>query len=662
MKTVNYTFVLICMISWNAFGGVTDTTEWTVLLGGKPAGFLKKWKNADGSFTEAFQYNDRGRGDSTVSTYRCNSDGYLISIDAAGVDYLKKSVFEIFSLKDSVARWENNSEKGEQKLNHHADYMPLKISTGTSYRTYFNSPDSSIRLLPTGKSRLDVVKEHRLDDGRMIRLISTVGSGLTPSFAWIDADDQMFAYPSDWMAFVRKGYESNNTELFEIQHEYEEKFFKDLVKKCTKRYSAGLTIVNATVFDPKTGKKTPKATIRMLSGKIVSVNTGRTLIPEGDQIIDARNKFVMPGLWDMHVHYTTSTDGLLFLGCGVTNVRDMGNAESIVDKKKEIDEDVVLGPRLQVLSGFIDGNDEYAGPVGQKINSVEEGKVEIKKYHDAGYQQIKLYSSIKPEWVKPLAKEAKKYGMRVCGHVPAHMLAGEAIQAGYDEIQHANMIFLNFYGRELDTRTPMRFTVVAEKGASFDFDSDEFKNFIDMLKKRKTVIDPTVTVFEAMFMAEEGKIDPVYESTADRFPLNMQRGLKSAGGLSVPKGMEETYKKSYNAVLKMTKVLFDNGVTIVPGSDGFAGFTLQRELENYVRAGIPNAEVLKIATITSAQVAGKEDRYGTIEPGKIADIIIIDGDPTEHIEDIRRVETVIKNDAVYETKDLLEAISIGYFK
>lgn len=148
----------------------------------------------------------------------------------------------------------------------------------------------------------------------------------------------------------------------------------------------------------------------------------------------------------------------------------------------------------------------------------------------------------------------------------------------------------------------------------------------------------------------------------DRLPLDLQREYKSGGALEVPAGMEETYARSFQNLLKMVKVLYDNGVIIVPGTDDTPGFVLHKELENYVRAGIPNAAVLKIATLQSATVAGKEKMYGTLEPGKAADIILIDGNPLNNISDIRKVETVIKGQEIYQTQELLNAISIRYFK
>ncbi len=640
-----------------------DTIEWTILTGGtKKAGFLKNWQNPDGSYTQLSQYNDRGRGDSTVARYRVDDEGYLEFIEASGVDYFKKPIFERYKIENETAYWENNSEKGQMRLESKALYIPLSISVGTSYKTYFNTPTRTIDLLPTGTSSLIVLKELTLKDGKKIRLISTIGMGLVPSYSWIDEDDEFFAYPGDWFAYMLKGYESYNKELYDIQKEYEKQHFEDIAKQVTRRVKNGLAVTNANLFNPISGQVESKANIFINDGKIEDVTYGEAIIPNGFENIDAKGKFVMPGLWDMHVHYGGPSEGLLHLSCGVTNVRDMGNSQDVMEIRSQIDSGQFLGPRIQIMSGFIDGAGEFAGPIGEQINSVEEGKTAVRKYADLGYQQIKLYSSIKPEWVEPLSNEAKKFNLRVSGHIPAYMLAEEAIEAGYDEIQHINMLFLNFYGKELDTRTPLRFTMVAQRASSFDFESREFNEFIQKIKQLNITIDPTVTIFEGMFIGEEGKIRPSYEAFGERLPLTLQRYLKQGSSLEIPEGQEETYKNSFGNMLKLVKILHDNGISMVAGTDDFAGFILHRELENYVKAGIPNKEVLKIATVNAATIAGKIDDYGTIEKGKFADLIIIDGDPLKNIEDIRRVETVIKDHDIYSTNEMLKRVSIGYFK
>lgn len=114
-------------------------------------------------------------------------------------------------------------------------------------------------------------------------------------------------------------------------------------------------------------------------------------------------------------------------------------------------------------------------------------------------------------------------------------------------------------------------------------------------------------------------------------------------------------------MLKMIKIMHDNGITIVPGTDDFVGFILHRELENYAKAGISNSDILKIATLTSAQVAGKANDYGTIEKGKVADLIILDGNPLKNMKNIRKVSTVVKGNDIYYTKELFKSVSIKYF-
>jgi hypothetical protein len=336
----------------------------------------------------------------------------------------------------------------------------------------------------------------------------------------------------------------------------------------------------------------------------------------------------------------------------------MANSESLIDKKKEIDDGTLLGPRIQAMCGFIDGAGPYAGPTGKIISTLEEGIAAVKHYKKLGYPQIKLYSSLKPEWVKPLAAEAHRNGMRVSGHIPSHMLASEAIDDGYNEIQHMNMLFLNFLGKDLDTRTPARFHAVAQNAANLDLSSKEVMAFVKKLKDKNIVIDPTVSFFETMFIPTNGEPVPTMAAVIDRLPPNLQRSLRSGGALEVPSGQEKVYAASFQKMLQMIKLLYDNGVAIVPGTDDFVGFVLHKELENYSRAGIPNAAVLSIATLQSAKVAGKEKQFGTIEAGKVADIIIINGDPLQQMSDIRRVETIIKGQDIYTASSLFKSISI----
>ena len=192
--------------------------------------------------------------------------------------------------------------------------------------------------------------------------------------------------------------------------------------------------------------------------------------------------------------------------------------------------------------------------------------------------QIKVYSSLKPELVPGIVQTAHAHGMRVSGHVPAFMNAEQFVKDGVDEIQHMNFVFLNFmFDRVKDTRTPARFTEIGAHAAEVDPASPEVKAFIRLLQEHKTVLDPTLSVFEGMFTDRPGTMAAGYAAVADRLPVQVRRGF-SYGGLDVPEGMDQRYHESYGQMLKMTKALYDAGIPLVAGTDALAGFALHREL------------------------------------------------------------------------------------
>ncbi|NJO13563.1 MAG: amidohydrolase family protein [Gammaproteobacteria bacterium] len=220
------------------------------------------------------------------------------------------------------------------------------------------------------------------------------------------------------------------------------------------------------------------------------------------------------------------------------------------------------------------------------------------------------------------------------------------------------MVFLNFFFDEVkDTRTPQRFIAVAERGAGLDLKSERVQAFVRLLRDRKVVLDPTLTAFEGLFIDRPGQMSPSYVAIADRLPPQVRRGFL-VGGLPVPAGKDKLYHDSQLATLRMTKLLYDSGITIVPGTDGIAGFTLHRELELYAKAGIPAPDVLRMATLGAARVAKRDQELGSITPGKLADMVLVNGDPAKQISDIRRPTLVIKDGAFLEPAALYKALGI----
>ena len=381
-----------------------------------------------------------------------------------------------------------------------------------------------------------------------------------------------------------------------------------------------------------------------------------TPVPAGAERIDARGRALLPGLWDMHVHLAPN-DGLMHIAAGVTSVRDLANDnEFLLKLRKSIDEGREIGPRI-VMRGFMDGRGPYAGPTKVLVDTEQEGRAAIENYARLGYEGIKIYSSIKPELVPGLIRMAHEKGLRLSGHVPAYMTAEQFVREGADELQHVNFIFLNFFDDVKDTRTPARFTSVAERAATLDLDSARVRTFVQLLKDKGVVVDPTVAVFESMFTDRPGVVPAGYATVAARLPVQVGRSLL-VGGLPVTAENDQRYRDSAAALLKMVKVLYDAGVTLVPGTDAMPGFTLHRELELYAQAGIPAPQVLRIATIGAARVAGRDKDLGSLERGKLADLVLVDGDPAQRVSDIRKTALVIKGGRIAEPAALYRSIGV----
>jgi imidazolonepropionase-like amidohydrolase len=350
----------------------------------------------------------------------------------------------------------------------------------------------------------------------------------------------------------------------------------------------------------------------------------------------------------MHVHIGPE-DGALHLAAGVTSVRDLANdPDALDDLSGRIGAGEALGPRI-VAAGFIDGPGPYQGPTQALAATEAEAREWVCRYAARGYRQIKLYSSLKPELVPVVVDEAHKHSMRVSGHIPAFMTAEQAVRAGYNEIQHMNMLFLNFFFDEVqDTRTPARFTAVAERAAELDLGSQRVQAFLALLKEKGVVVDPTLAIFEQMFEGRPGEVRPGFETVSERLPSQVRRELLD-GGLPLPDGREQRYRDSFDAMLRMLKRLHDAGIPVVAGTDDMPGFALQRELELYVRAGLTPAEV------GAARVAGREAELGALAPGKLADMALVDGDPLADISAVRKVSLTIKGGVLYDVAALLEA-------
>ncbi len=382
---------------------------------------------------------------------------------------------------------------------------------------------------------------------------------------------------------------------------------------------------------------------------------GEVAIPAGAEVVEAQGKVLLPGLWDLHTHLN-GVFGPLNVAAGVTTVRDLGNdVETLAELAREFEAGEAVGPRV-LRAGILDGPGPYAAPTPVLVDNEKDALAWVDRYADLGYVQVKLYSSLDPQLVPAIVKRAHERGLRVSGHIPNGMTAEQAVRAGFDEIQHVNFLFLNFLPG-VDTRTPARFLEVGEHAAELDLASPPVRAFLALLKERGTVIDPTMAIYEDMFTARVGEVSPTFAAVADRMPPQVQRGFRD-GGLHPPAGKAARYAESFQKALSLVKALRDAGITVVAGTDFLPGFTLHRELELYVQAGIPAAEVLSLATLGAARVMHREGDLGSIEPGKLADLILIDGDPVARISDVRRVTLTVKDGLIYDPAAVYAAVGV----
>ena len=652
---------LLAALCGNSRAQNSDTTTYSVVFSGNIKGFDKIWKNSDGSYGEWYQYNDRGRGDSILTIYRQDAEGFPTYISARGKDYMKNDVTEDFSMDNGHARWKNNAENEDRSVSTKLFYSGLKVNPGNIIKA-FKTHGNKLQLLPFGELQFQVLQEYTIGNGsasKKLWLCSTSGLGMTPSYSWIDDKDENFGSVSDWASTIRAGYESYITELLIIQKKVESTFYSKLAKELPEEINGSILIQNVDLFDAEKAVLIPNTDVLINNGVIQQVSTGKRISVAAAKVIDGKGKTLLPGLWDMHVHFADNLDGILHLAAGVTHVRDMGNDSSLLTRIRQISAGELIGPTVEIMSGFIDGAGPFAAPTGVLINNVEEGKKYIRDYAAKGYQQIKLYSSIKPEWVKPLIEEAKKYKLRVCGHIPAYMTASQAVAAGYDEVTHMNMLALNFFGDTVDTRSTLRFSLPAQKTAGLDLNGEAMRQFLQLLKTKNITVDPTLTAFETLFTARDGQIEEKYKPIVARMPVQYQRYIRAGGGgVPVPAGMNDTYLQSFDAFLKITKLLYDNGIRIVAGTDGMAGFDLDRELELYVKAGIPATKVLQLSTMGTASYTGKAKEVGSIVTGKKADMFLVEGNPVTDISNIRKTVLVIKDGVLYDPAKLYKAVSI----
>jgi len=639
-----------------------ETLRYVILSAGHAAGNEVDTFGPGGQITSAFEFNDRGRGPKIVAHYVLGSDGFPVRTDITGNDYLKAPVDEHFAVESGRAHWKSTSEDASASPGgfYVSNNGPV-VEASILARALAKSKGAPVKLYPAGEARLEKLADTVLEgQGKSVHVTEFAITGLSfePQTLWLDDDMRFFATPGKWFAFLREGWEGANEKLDALQKKAADERYARLAKELARRPEHPVAIEHVRVFDSENAATREDQTVVIDGERVTQAGPSASVeAPANAEHLDGKGKTLVPGLFDMHAHLQP-LDGLLNIASGVTAARDMGNdIDELARLQSQWDSGTAIGPRVW-KSGFIDGPGPFQAPTGIFVSTPEEAQAAVTRYADLGYIQIKLYSSLKPELVPGITKLAHERGLRVSGHVPNGMIASQFVEAGADELQHINFVFLNFLGSKVkDTRTPERFTAVGAYAAKMDLDSKEVKDFITLLQQHHTTVDVTMATFESMFRGRPGKASPDFAPILSRLPAQVQRAAYS-GGLPVTAETDQLYQDSYAAMLKMTKKMYAAGVPILAGTDALVGLMLHRELELEVNAGIPPAKALQIATWNAAKLLKQEKELGSIAPGKKADFVLVEGDPSKNISDIRRCRLVAKNGILHKSDAVYAAVGI----
>ena len=647
-----------------------DAVRYVALVdGGKNAGHQVVTPNADGSVAVDYIFKDNGRGPELKETYTLAPDGTFASYHVQGRTTFGAPVDESFSRVGDKVQWKSTSDHGDAAMPAGALYVPLGGSPqdfSVAIGALAKRADGKLPLVPSGTLTMRKVDEAEVGQGahkQKVQLLAITGVGFTPNFVWATTGTapRLFAFIAPgFVQLIEEGFEKDADGLEARQKTDEAKALVEMQQRLRHPLAGSTLLRNARVFDSERASLGPASDVLLRDGRIAAITPAGSVPVQADHVIDAGNRVLAPGLFDMHAHYG-AWDGGLHLATGITTIRDMGNDNAtlqglIADEKAGR----LLAPHI-VPAGFIEGESPMSARNGFVIKNMDEVRHAIDWYAAHGYPQIKIYNSFPKDLVRETTAYAHSKGLRVSGHIPAFMRAQDAVAQGYDEIQHINQVLLNFYvDDKTDTRTLARFYLPAQKTADLDFNSKPVQDYIRMLADRHIVIDSTLTTFDFL-RQRAGELSQAYAAAADHMPPDVQRGLRVAE-MDIPDDATAArYEKSYEKMIDFVGRMYKAGVPLVAGTDALPGFTLQRELELYVQAGLTPSQALQVATWNGARYARVLDDRGSVTQGKRADLVLFDGDPTKDISDIRKVALVLKDGDAYYPSEIDTALGIRPF-
>jgi len=629
-------------------------------------GDIWQWSTPDGKRAYRMSMSLRGWITEDDELLTPGADGRPTAIAIRGYTDQGDATEDFTVDAGGVAHWKTTVDSGSAPFagKRYNTYGGPLLATENDVNALVAAGEKGVDLLPSGHASISIGRSVQVDGPqgpRTLKLAFIKGFGFAPQPVWLDSDNHYFGF-AGVIAMLPEGYEKNAPKLKEIQDAATADMVRDVAHHFLTAANRTPTLVNhVLMFDSVAGRYLPNRSVLIANGKVAAVGAAGSLkAPAGATVIDGTGKTLLPGLWDSHQHVGDDWNLLQNVATGMTNYRSPGSlipdALSIYKRRAAGD---LLAPDGKI-SVIIDRKDPLAAQGALTVSSAAEAIAAVDKIKAAGLWGAKFYTSMNPAWIAPAAAEAHRLGLHVHGHVPAGMRPLDAVRAGYDEVTHINFIMMQAMPQDVvdKANTAARLEGPAKYGKDVDLDSPAMKAFYAELSKRGTIIDPTLTVWEPLMTSDGSVISPEYAPFADIAPPSVARSWKISGYPLFGGLTRDDFRKSFDKMVGLVNRLHNAGVRIVAGTDGY-GLELVRELELYQQAGLTNAQSLQTATIVPARMTGMDNRVGSIAPGKTADIILVDGDVSKDIRNLRHVDTVFLDGYRLKGEELREASGLN---
>lgn len=394
---------------------------------------------------------------------------------------------------------------------------------------------------------------------------------------------------------------------------------------------------HVAIIDTKGGPVKRDMTVVIKNGRIVNIGRSRTIkISRNAQVINASGRFLIPGLWDMHAHigddeFDQTATLRLFIVNGITGVRIMNGAPAHHLWRQAIERGELSGPRMMIASRIIDGPNSFLSAV--KVNNAEEARAAVRRAKQEGADFIKVHDTLPRDAYFAIVNEAKQLGLPVAGHVPASITAKEAAEAGQKSIEH--------------------FTGLSEA----ETDTAKADTLIGIFKKNHTWICPTIIMRNNYAILDDHSLadDPRLRYVKPAWKSSWMSMTNGAAKLPANEwtARRETVRREQALIGRFQKA----GVGILAGTDDanpyvMPGFSLHDELRLLVDSGLTPIEALQAATLNPSKFFNQLASSGSIEQGKFADLVLLEGNPLEDIRNTAKISGVVVNGRFLNRQDL----------